>query len=185
MAKLIYSAITSLDGFVEDAEGRFDWAAPGEEVHAFVNDLERSVGTYLYGRRMYETMVYWASPPGADQSAVAHDYAAIWQVADKVVYSTTLAEVTSAKTRIEREFDPAAVRRLKATADRDVTVGGAALAARAIDAGLVDEYQLLLVPVLIGAGKRAFQDGTPGQGLELLDKRTFRDGTVYLHYRRR
>jgi len=185
MVKLIYSAITSLDGFVEDANGTFDWAAPGEEVHAFVNDLERPVGTYLYGRRMYETMVYWDSPPGPDQSPVARDYASIWQAADKVVYSTTLAAVTSARTRIEREFDPAEVRRLKETADRDVTVGGAALAARAIGAGLVDEYQLFLVPVLTGAGKRAFEEGTLGQRLELLDKRSFGGGTVYLHYRRR
>jgi dihydrofolate reductase len=185
MAKLIYSAITSLDGYVEDAEGKFDWAAPGEEVHAFVNDLERSVGTYLYGRRMYETMVYWENPPGsAEQPAYVRDFAEIWQRADKIVYSKTLQNASSAKTRVEREFDPDAVSRLKATAHRDLTVGGAELAAQAIEAGLVDEYQLFLVPVVVGGGKRSLPDNVRVT-LELLEERRFRNGTVYLHYRLR
>ena len=183
MAKLIYSAITSLDGFIEDADGKFGWAAPDEEVHAFVNVLERPVGTYLFGRRMYETMVFWESPPNlAEQSPVVREFAGIWQAAEKVVYSRTLPAVASARTRIEREFDPEAIRRLKATAGRDLTVGGAELAGEAISAGLVDEYQLIVVPVLVGAGKRALPDGIR-QELELLDVRRFGNGTVYLRYR--
>jgi dihydrofolate reductase len=186
MAKLIYSTITSLDGYVEDAEGKFDWAEPDEEVHAFVNDLERRVGTYLYGRRMYETMVFWESPPQLTaQPPFEQEFAGIWQKADKIVYSKTLQTVSSAKTLIEREFDPEAIRQLKAKAGADLSVGGAALAAQAIEAGLVDEYQLFLVPVLVGGGKRSL----PGDGvrvnLELLDERRFRNGTVYLHYRTR
>jgi dihydrofolate reductase len=184
VAKLIYSVIASLDGYIEDAEGKFDWAAPSEEVHAFVNALERPVGTYLYGRRLYETMVYWANPPGlAGQSPAVQDYAKIWQAADKVVFSSTLPEASSARTRIERAFDPQSIRKLKATAGRDLSVGGPELAAQAIEAGLVDEYRLLLVPVVVGAGKRAFPDNR--LRLELLDERRFRDGTVHLHYRHR
>jgi dihydrofolate reductase len=183
MAKLIYSAITSLDGYIEDANGKFDWAEPDEEVHAFVNDLERPVGTYLYGRRMYETMVFWERPPDlAEQPSVVRDFAEIWQAANKIVYSRTLQTVTSAKTRIERNFDPEAVRQLKASAARDLTVGGAELAARAIEAGLVDEYELFLVPVVVGSGKRALRDNNVRVNLELLDERQFRNGTVYLHY---
>jgi dihydrofolate reductase len=181
MAKLIYSAVTSLDGYIEDAEGKFGWAAPDDEVHAFVNDLERSVGTYLYGRRMYETMVFWESPPDlAEEPTVVQEYAEIWQGADKVVYSTTLATVASVRTRIEREFDREAVGLLKATAEQDLSVGGAELAARAIQTGLVDELQLFLVPVLVGAGKHSL----PGihRELELLDERRFRNGTVFLRY---
>ena len=184
MGKLIYSAITSLDGYIEDAEGKFDWAEPDEEVHAFVNELERRVGTYLYGRRMYETMVFWESPheltalPPSEQ-----EFAGIWQKADKIVYSKTLQTVSSAKTLIEREFDPEAIRQLKAKADADLSVGGAALAALAIKAGLVDEYQLFLVPVVVGGGKRALPDNDVRVNLELLDERRFRNGTVYLHYR--
>ncbi len=186
MANLIYSVIASLDGYVEDTDGRFDWAAPDEEVHAFVNELERPVGTYLYGRRMYETMVFWESPPNVgDQPSAGHDFRGIWQAADKIVYSTTLEFVTSARTRIERDFDPEAVRRLKATADRDLAVGGAELAARAIEARLVDEYQLFLMPVVVGGGKRALPDASVRMALELLDERRFRNGTVYLHYRAR
>ena len=140
MAKLIYSAITSLDGYIEDAEGKFDWAEPDEEVSAFVNDLERPVGTYLYGRRMYETMVFWESPPDlAEQPSFVRDFAKIWQSADKIVYSNTLQAVTSAKTRIERAFNPEALRRMKASAGQDISVGGPRLAAQAIGAGLVDE----------------------------------------------
>jgi dihydrofolate reductase len=152
-------------------------------VHAFVNDLERPVGTYLYGRRMYETMVYWENPPDvAERQSVAHDFAAIWQAADKIVYSRTLQTASSARTRIERAFDPEAVRQLKATAARDLAVGGADLAAQAIAAGLVDEYHLFLVPVVVGSGKRALPDDVR-LDLELLDERRFRNGTVYLRYR--
>jgi dihydrofolate reductase len=184
VAKLIYSAITSLDGYVEDAEGRFDWAAPDGEVHAFVNDLERPFGTYLYGRRMYETMAYWESPPDlGDQSPAVQDYAAIWQAADKIVYSKTLQAATTAKTRIERAFEPKAVRQLKETAARDLTVGGADLAGQAIEAGLVDEYHLFLAPVVVGGGKRSLPDRNVRVNLELLEERRFGDGTVYLHYR--
>jgi dihydrofolate reductase len=180
--KLIYSAIASLDGYVEDAEGRFDWAEPDEEVHAFVNDLERPVGTYLYGRRMYETMLFWESPPDlAAQPPFVQDFAAIWQSADKIVYSRTLQNVASARTRIERAFDPEAVRRLKASAGSDLAVGGAELAAQAIEAGLVDMYDLFLVPVVVGAGKPSLPQGVH-MNLELLHERRFRNGTIYLRY---
>jgi dihydrofolate reductase len=186
VGKLIYSAIASLDGYIEDADGRFDWAAPSEEVHAFVNELERPVGTYLYGRGMYETMVFWENPPAlAEQPPVTRDFAQIWQAADKVVYTKTLQTVTSARTRIEREFDTDAVRELKARATADLTVGGAKLAAQAIAAGLVDEYQLFLVPVVVGGGKRALPDDHLHLNLELLEERRFRNGTVYIRYRTR
>jgi len=183
MAKLIYSMLASLDGYVEDLSGNFDWAAPDAEVHAFVNELERSVGTYLYGRRMYETMRFWEDPPELE-SAPAHiqEYAAIWQAADKVVYSRTLQEVSSARTRIEREIDADAVRRLKAEAAGDVSVGGPGLAGEAIAAGLVDEYHLFFVPVLVGGGKRALPDDVRAD-LELVDEQRFGNGTVYLRYR--
>jgi dihydrofolate reductase len=180
MAKLIYSAITSLDGYVADADGEFGWAAPDEEVHAFINDLERPVGTYLYGRRMYETMVYWETV--ADDSPVSLDFAAVWQVADKIVYSTTLTEVSSERTRIERHFDADEIRELKATATRDITVGGPGLAAEALAAGLVDELQLFLTPVIVGAGTPSLPESL-GLGLELLDDRRFGSGVVYLRYR--
>jgi len=183
VAKLIYSAITSLDGYIEDAEGKFEWAEPDEEVHAFVNDLERPVGTYLYGRRMYETMVFWESPPELTaQPPFVQDFAGIWQRADK---TKTLQTVTSVKTLIEREFDPDAIRQLKTKAGADLSVGGAALAAQAIKAGLVDEYQLFLVPVVVGGGKRSLPGNDVRVNLELLDERRFRNGTVYLHYRTR
>lgn len=182
MAKLIYSAITSLDGYIEDAEGRFDWAAPDEDVHAFVNDLERTVGTYLYGRRMYETMVYWENPPDlAEQPPVVHEFAEIWQSADKIVYSRTLQTASSAKTRIEQVFEPETIARMKATADRDLSVGGADLAAQAIEAGLVDECQLFLVPVVVGDGKRALP-ARVRMNLDLLDERRLGQGTVFLRY---
>jgi dihydrofolate reductase len=182
VASLIYSAIASLDGYVEDEDGNFHWAAPDEEVHAFVNELERPVGTYLYGRRMYETMIFWESPPDLTaEPPVMREYAEIWRGADKIVYSRTLTAVASARTTIEREFEPEAVRQLKASAARDVSVGGAELAAEAIAAGLVDEYQLFLVPVVVGAGKRALPETRVN--LELLDERTFGNGTVYLRYR--
>jgi len=183
MAKLVYTAITSLDGYVADEDGKFDWAAPDEEVHAFVNDKERTVGTYLYGRRMYETMVYWeTASAGDDQPAVVRDYARIWLAADKVVYSSTLDAVSSARTRLEREFDPDAVRRLKKAAARDVTVGGPGLAAHALAAGLVDECHLFLNPVVVGAGTRALPAGLHLE-LELLDERRFGNGVIHLHYR--
>jgi dihydrofolate reductase len=180
MASLIYLAIGSLDGYVEDEQGKFDWAAPDEEVHAFVNDLERPVGTYLYGRRMYETMVYWET--GGDQGAVYRDYAEIWRAAEKVVYSRTLQTVSSERTRIEREFDATAINRLKDSSRSDIAIGGAELAGQAIAEGLVDECQLFLGPVLVGGGKRLLPAGVHAE-LELLDERHFRNGVVYLHYR--
>ena len=186
MARLVYTAIASLDGYIEDGEGKFDWAAPDEELHAFVNDLERPVGTYLYGRRMYETMVYWENPPDLpDEPPVIQEFAAVWQAADKIVYSTTIATVTSARTRIERAFDPEAIRRLKAIAVRDLAIGGPELAAQAMAARLVDEYHLFLVPVLVGGGKRWLPDDDVRVNLELLAERRFRNGTVYVHYRTR
>jgi len=186
VAKLIYAAIASLDGYIEDAHGKFDWAEPDEEVHRFVNDLQRPVGTYLYGRGLYDTMVFWESPPGlAAESSVMRDFAAIWQAAEKVVYSTTLRAVSSTRTRIERDFDPAAVRRMKASASADITVGGAALAVHAFAAGLVDECQLFLAPVIVGAGKHALPTGDLRVDLELLEQRRFTNGTVYLRYRTR
>jgi dihydrofolate reductase len=183
MGKLIYSAITSLDGYVADEDGNFDWAAPDEEVHSFFNDLERPIGTYLYGRRMYETMVYWETAhtlPG--QEPVVEDFAEIWQAADKIVYSKTLETVSSARTRIERDFDAEAVRQLKASAERDITVGGPGLAGQAIKAGLVDEYHLFLTPIVVGAGKQSLPDNVRVK-LELLDERRFGGGVVHLHYR--
>lgn len=186
MARLIYNAIASLDGFIEDADGKFGWAAPDDEVHAFVNELERPVGTYLLGRRMYETLAFWEDPPNlADPPAAEQEFAEIWSGADKVVYSRTLEAPSTARTRIERDFDVAVVRQLKSTASSDLSVGGAELAGRAIVAGLVDELQLLLVPVLVGGGKRALPEGSSRSDLELLDERRFRAGTVYLRYRLR
>jgi dihydrofolate reductase len=179
VSKLIYSAIASLDGYVEDAQGTFHWAAPDEEVHAFVNDLERAIGTYLYGRRMYETMVYWETVD--DQAPVARDYAEIWRAAEKIVYSRTLEAITSANTRLEREFDHAAVRELKESAAADVSIGGADLAGQAIAAGLVDECHLLLCPILVGGGKAALPDGVNVK-LELVDERRFTGGVVSLRY---
>jgi dihydrofolate reductase len=185
VSKLIYSAIASLDGYVADADGNFDWAVPDEEVHTFINDLERPVGTYLYGRRMYETMVGWETDPTlADQSPVMRDFAEIWQAADKIVYSKTLEAVSTARTRIERDFDPEAVRQMKALAGRDLIVGGPELAAQAIKAGLVDEYHLFVVPMVVGGGKRSLPNDVRFQ-LELVDERRFGNGMVYLHYRTR
>jgi dihydrofolate reductase len=183
MASLIYSAIASLDGYVEDEQGTFDWAAPDHEVLAVVNDLERPIGTYLYGRRMYETMVFWETAgTGADQSAGVRDFAELWRVAEKVVYSRTLETVSSARTRIERDFDPGAVRQLKQTSVSDITVGGAELAGQALAAGLVDECHLFLNPIPVGCGKRVLPDQLRAR-LRLLDERRFRSGVVHLHYR--
>jgi dihydrofolate reductase len=182
MAKLIYSAIASLDGYVEDEEGNFGWAAPDEEVHGFVNDLERGIGTYLLGRRMYETMAVWQTPEVFDDpSPIILDFAQIWQAAEKVVYSRTLEEPATPRTRLEREFDPAAVRQLKESADRDLGIGGAEVAGQALAAGLIDECQLLLVPVAVGAGKPALAVGARLE-LDLLEQRRFENGTVFLHY---
>ena len=180
MAKLIYTAIMSLDGYVADEDGNFDWAEPDPEVHAFVNDLERPIGTYLYGRRLYEVMVAWETI--TDEQPFVHDYAEIWRSADKIVYSRTLETVSSERTRIERSFDPDAVRQMKGAADRDITVGGPGLAAQAIRAGLVDEIHLFLASIVVGGGNRAVPDDVRVP-LELLDERRFGSGMVHLHYR--
>jgi len=181
MAKLIYSAITSLDGYMEDEDGKFDWAEPDEEVHAFINDLERPVGTYLYGRRMYETMQAWETDPSlAEHSPTMRDYAEIWQRADKIVYSRTLESTATERTRLERDFDPRAVRDLKA-AGGDLSVGGPELAAHALRARLVDECQVFVAPVVVGGGKRFLPDVR--LKLELLDERRFDNGTIFLSYR--
>lgn len=182
MGQLIYSAIASLDGYVADRHGNFDWSAPDEEVHAFINDLEREVGTYMFGRRMYEVMSVWESMGGAEDPPVIQDYARIWRAADKVVYSTSLATVDTDRTRIERTFSPDAVRELKAATDGRLGIGGATLAAAALDAGLVDECQVFLNPVVVGGGKRFLPDGLDLR-LELLEERRFVNGVVYLRYR--
>jgi dihydrofolate reductase len=181
VARLIYSTIASLDGYVADADGNFDWAAPDEKVHAFVNELERPVGTCLYGRRMYEVMTFWETVDTGLEPQVMRDFAEIWRAADKVVYSRTLDEVSSAKTRLEREFDPSAVRELVDSASRDVTVGGPELAAEAFRAGLIDECQVFLAPVVVGSGKRSLPDGVFAR-LGLLEQRRFESGFVYLRY---
>jgi dihydrofolate reductase len=181
MAKLIYTAITSLDGYVNDEQGKFEWAAPDEQVHAFVNDLERGIGTYLYGRRLYEVMAFWETMSTTGQPPAIVDYTGIWQAADKVVFSRTLDNVSSARTRIERDFDPDQIRRLKASAERDISVGGAELAAVALRSGLVDECHLFLNPVVVGGGTPALPDHLRA-GLDLLDVRRFDNGVVHLHY---
>ena len=183
MAKLIYTAISSLDGYVADAEGNFDWSVPDEEVHRFVNDLERPIGTYLLGRRMYEVMRYWDSAPtDNEEPSAGQEYGKIWQAMDKIVYSKSLDRVSAGKTRIEREFQPEAIKHLKASATRDVSVGGPTLAAQALKLGLVDECHLFLSPVVVGGGNPALPDNVR-LGLELLDERRFGNGVVHLHYR--
>jgi len=193
MARLIYSATASLDGYINDARGGFDFAAPDAEVHAFVNDREREIGTYLLGRRVYDVMTYWdtapvdeeprggSGPAEAAEAAIMADYARIWRGIDKVVYSRSLDTVTADRTRLERQFDPAAVRELKATADRDLSVGGAELAGQALAAGLVDLLRVYIVPVAVGGGTRLLPDGLR-LGLELVDQHRFTDGTVHLLY---
>jgi dihydrofolate reductase len=181
MGKLVYAAITSLDGYTNDASGRFDWSAPDEEVHSFVNELERPLGTYLYGRRMYDVMQYWATED-ADGDPVGREYAAIWRAADKVVYSRTLTEPVTPRTRIEHDFEPDEVRRLVADSDHDVSVGGATLGGVALAAGLVDEVHLFLNPVLVGGGTRALPDGVRID-LELVAEHRFGGGVVHLHHR--
>jgi len=182
VAKLIYSLTASLDGYIADADGNFDWAEPDEEVHSFVNDLAREIGTFLLGRRMYEVLIAWETMELADQPRVIQDFAGIWRAADKIVYSRTLETASSARTRIERDFDPDTVRQLKASAGRDLSVGGPGLAAHAIEAGLVDEFHLFVVPVVVGGGTRFFPDDVR-LGLELVDERRFGNGTVYLRCR--
>lgn len=183
MAKLIYSGITSLDGYVADEDGNFDWSMPDEEVHTFLNDLQRPVGTYLFGRRMYEVMLYWETARTVtDEPAFVRDFTDIWQAAEKIVYSRTLETTSSARTRIERDFDPEAVRQLKAAAGGDITVGGPDLAAQAIRAGLVDEIHQFVTPVVVGGGKQFLPDNVRLR-LDLLDERRFGNGVVHLHYR--
>jgi dihydrofolate reductase len=183
MAKLIYSAIMSLDGYIEDKDGKFDWAVPDEEVHRFINDLERSAGTYLYGRRMYEMMAGWETNPSlAAESPFMQDFAAIWQAADKIVYSQKLEAVATARTRIERDFDPEVVRQLKATSGQDLLIGGPDLAAHAFRARLVDECHLFLVPIVVGGGKRSLPNNVRLE-LELLEERRFDNGMVHLRCR--
>jgi dihydrofolate reductase len=182
VAKLIYVAITSLDGFIEDELGKFDWGQPDEEVHAFVNDLVRPIRTYLYGRRMYEVMAAWETIGLADEPPSIRDFAEIWRAADKVVYSRTLEAVSSTRTTIVRDFDPDEVRRMRAGADRDLAIGGPELAALAFQAGLVDECHLYLAPVAVGRGKRALPDDVR-LDLELLGERRFASGMVHLRYR--
>jgi dihydrofolate reductase len=183
MAMLIYSTIMSLDGYIADPDGKFDWAVPPEDAHAFINDLERPVGTYLYGRGMYEVMSGWETDPGlADRSPVMRDFAELWQAADKIVYSTSLDTVSTTRTRIERTFDPGAVQQLKATAERDLSVGGPGLAAAAFRAGLVDECHVFIAPTIVGGGKPALPDGVR-LDLELREERRFSNGMAYLRYR--
>lgn len=181
MAKLIYSAITSLDGYIEDEHGVFEWAAPDAEVLTAVNELERPIGTYIYGRRMYETMLYWETAEPEDLDPESRAWMEIWRAADKIVYSRTLTKATTSKTQIAREFDPAAIRRLKDSSAHDITIGGADIAGQAMAAGLVDEIQLFLNPVIIGGGKRALPDGVRTR-LELTQERRFRGGVVFLGY---
>ena len=181
-ARLVYSVICSLDGYVADSSGGFDWAAPDEEVHAAVNDLERPVGTYLYGRRLYQTMAVWQTMGGPGEHPVESDYADIWRGAEKIVFSTTLGEVATPRTRVERRFDPDAIGELKRTATADLSIGGPGLAAHAIRAGLVDDYQLFLVPVVVGGGLPALPSGVR-RDLALVDERRFASGTVLLRYR--
>lgn len=181
MAKLIYAGIMSLDGYTADSAGKFDWSMPDEEVHTFVNDLQRPVGTYLYGRRMYEVMAVWEDMSLSQEPPFVQDYARIWRAADKIVYSTSLEGPSTAGTRIEREFDAGAIRALKEESERDMSIGGTTLAAQAIKAGLVHEFGLFLTPVVVGGGKQYLPDGV-GMTLELLDERRFGNGVVYLRY---
>jgi dihydrofolate reductase len=184
MAKLIYTGIMSLDGCIADRAGRFDWSAPDEEVHTVINELTRAVGTFLLGRRMYEVLVAWESLDVADQSPAIKDFAEIWRTTDKVVYSTTLSTASSARTRIETVFHPDDVRRMKADADRDISVAGPHLAAHAIKAGLVDEYHLFINPIAVGGGTSYFPHDIRVE-LELQNERRFSNGVVFLRYRRR
>jgi dihydrofolate reductase len=183
MGKLIFSGITSLDGYIEDDQGNIDWGMPDEEVSSFINDLQRPIGTYLYGRRIYETMVYWETAHNlANQSPSERAFAEIWQAADKIVYSTSLNTVTSAKTRIERSFDPATILAMKSASETDITVNGPNLAAQALKAGLVDEYQVFVTPVVLGGGKPSLPLDVRFN-CELVSERRFQSGVMFLHYR--
>ena len=182
MGRLIYTSITSLDGYVADEAGSFDWSMPDDEVHRFANGLDRNIGTHLYGRGLYDVMAAWEAVPADGEPSTEQEYAQIWQAADKVVFSRSLSGVSTRRTRLEREFDPAAVRRLKEASDDDLSVGGPVLAGQALQAGLVDELQQLLSPVVIGGGKRFLPDGLR-LDLELLQERRFGNGVVYLRYR--
>jgi dihydrofolate reductase len=184
MGKLIFMNVVSLDGYVADEEGKFDWTEPDEEVHSFFNDVLRPVGTYLFGRRLYEVMAVWETLPLEDQPPYMRDYAGIWRAADKVVYSRTLAAPSTDRTRIEREFDPEAVRELKAALDHDLVIGGPDLAQHAIRAGLVDEWHFTIAPVVVGGGTAALPDGIRVD-LELVDERRFGNGMVFVRYRTR
>jgi dihydrofolate reductase len=183
VAKLVYITNVSVDGFIEDANGSFDWTEPSDDQFAFITELVRPIGTWLYGRRLYESMAVWETEPAlAAASALQSDFANVWQAGDKVVYSTTLDTVSTARTRLERRFDPDAVRAIKASAASDLTIGGAAIAAQAFDAGLVDECHLFVGPAVVGRGKPAF--GADGRvQFELLEERRFDNGVVHLHYR--
>lgn len=183
MAKLIYAAISSLDGYVADSEGNFDWSMPSEEVHRFVNNLERRIGTYLYGRRMYEVMRYWeTASTGNGEPSAGQEFAKMWQANDKIIYSRSLENVSTARTKLEREFDPAVIRRMKVDASRDIAVSGPTIAGQAMKLGLVDECHLFLSPIVVGGGTPALPDNVRIQ-LELLDERRFGNGVVHLHYR--
>jgi dihydrofolate reductase len=182
MGKLIYSALASLDGYIEDEEGQFEWAMPSDDVHAFINDLTRPIGTHLYGRRMYEVMLVWETDPSlAEESPIMQDFAQLWQKADKVVFSRTLQAVTTSRTRLEREFDPEEIRRMKAQQERDLVIGGPELATAAFRAGLIDEFQLFVAPVSVGGGKRCLPSGLRLQ-FDLVEQRQFSNGMVYLRY---
>ncbi|WP_127581697.1 dihydrofolate reductase family protein [Paenibacillus koleovorans] len=183
MGKLIYPINVSLDGYMEDEGGNLDWSISDDETYAFWTDFQRTIGTYLYGRGMYESMVYWETANASgDQSEVGREFAQIWRAAEKIVYSRTLQAVSSAKTRLEREFDPDAIRRLKESSGADITIGGPELAGQAMSAGLIDECHLLLNPIALGGGKRALPDNLRMR-LELLGEHRFRSGVVHLHYR--
>jgi dihydrofolate reductase len=185
MAQLIYTANMSLDGYAEDKDGKFDWTDPREEVFRFITNLIRADGTHLYGRRMYETMMVWETDPNlADQSPLMRDFAQVWQAADKFVYSRTLEAVSTRKTKIERNFDPEAIRRLKESVEQDIHIGGAELAALAFRSGLIDECHLFITPLIVGGGKPALPDDVRLE-LELLDERRFDSGVVFLRYRTR
>jgi dihydrofolate reductase len=185
MAKLIYIANTSVDGYTEDKDGKFDWTDPSEEYFRFINDLVRTTHTHLYGRRMYETMMVWETDPNlAAESPLMRDFAEVWQVADKIVYSRTLETISTRKTQLEQTFDPEAIRQLKATGEHDILIGGPELTAHAFRAGLIDECHLFIIPILVGGGKSALPDNVQLE-LELLAERRFGNGTVYLRYRTR
>ena len=185
MAQLIYSAISSLDGYIEDRDGNFDWAMPDEEVHRFINNLERRAGTHLYGRRMYETLMVWETDPNlAAESPLLRDFAEIWQAADKIVYSKTLEAVSTRNTQLERNFNPTVIRQLKETVEHDILIGGPDLAAHAFRAGLIDECHLFLTPIIVGGGKQSLPDNVRLE-LELLEERRFGSGVVFLRYRTR